>query len=1296
MPSPDIPLVRTLIGPLRELPARLGRLRGRPAARQALWRRARLAALGLVFCLALALTAAAGYTLAKERIPEHRAMLTRLVRSYTGLPVRFRELGLRWGWYGPEAVFRQVELGELAGVRPVLAAPELIVSFDLWSTVRSGDLTAARITLMSPDIDLTGDTQAPAARPRPATGPRGRRAAPAAPAASGRLALLSSWQGGRVDVEGGSLRLADPAGGEALSLPIGSASLRRAGLHWSATGLFFLPERLGRSARLSLKLTGDPAHAASLGGQLRFSGSRLRLAGWRQILAGLPAMQRCLPVAGAGDIELSAGFAHGQLTASAGRARLVGLTVLAPADGAPLELPLLAGRWQLTRQAEGLRLTVSGLTLDTASSAPALLTLTAGPDARRLTGHLMSAPLGPVLELARALAPQWRLPGVELAGAVRELSFDWDESRPAGQRLATAATLTDVSLAPSSHAFLLGGLALTVAGSEGELAVRGESPQGSLVLAQAVGQPLTGLAVSQELRVRRNGTRWEVSVPRLTLVHEGTELSLHGSLHSGLAGKPAQIALQGELTGADLPLLLALSRDSTAAFGAIASHLTAGRIEAAQLSLSGPLDERLLQAGNGFTGSLTVRDSMLSGGDLWPDANGVSARIDWRGADIHAQLLSASAGPFHVESGQAQWNALGRGPTHVTGRVRGRLEEVIGWLRSHPALAAHAPQIAELDLAGGARLDLDVRVPPPGPTAPAAVTAQVAAVLDGGQLSPMAGLPPVRELTGTLRLADGLLARSTLTGRWLGGPVTLRLAESRSHGVPVLTVAGHGTLDARQITLGNVPRDSQGLTGNSDWSGELAFVAGGRRAPQWRARAEASLAGVASALPEPLAKPAGLPLPLRVSAQGGPGQALLRASLGERLRSVLALRELPGSASGWVIERGDVRLGAGVVSLPRERVLRVTGRAPRIELPPYLALWQQLRRSPDAPAVRAQLALGELTIVGQRFAQVRLALERRSRTDTLTVESSGLAGAADWPLPEDGLPASLRFARLTLPDVAAPGAAAVVLAALGSAAHVTVDDLIWSGHSLGTLTGSLTFRSPVQGGAGASLDIEDLTLAGSLQQAQGSLRCGGAQCRVTGALITRDAAASLRDFGFRPELSAAHGTITAELSWPMDAPAPLAGALEGHVSLTLEDGATGLPEGASRDGAPFPLLSVPALVAGAAPGEQASPVPLRFVRLAGDFEVHEGQARTANLHFDGDAEILVRGRLGLLSRDYDQQAWILRGGERLPAALRRLGPTQGVAAVWLGLRDLFSAGPRRSRAALHLQGSWDDPIVSSE
>lgn len=1264
------------------------------------------------------------YELARARVPEHRAALERMVHAYTGLSVRFRELGLRWGWYGPEAVFRQVELGEPGAARPLLTAPELLVSFDVWGSFRSGTLQAAHIQLLSPNIDLQGE--GPSVLPTRRTPTRTQ-----SPPPTGRLNVLARWHGGHVDIEGGHLRLPDPSGGS-LGLPIRSASLRRAGRQWSLQGQLFLPEPLGREARISLQLSGEITRLETLAGHFTVQGTRLQLPGWRRLLAGLPSAQRFLPLTGTGDLDLGGDFKHGELMASHGRLRFANLTLLSlpgprksgliPARLAPLParrtltLERLRGQWALQRRGGLWEVKIDGLELGPRPSLPmppAHLSVQLLPEPLWLSGHLEQAPLGPLLDIGRWLKPDLQMTeGLE--GHVRTLAFEWDPHRPAGHQLQLDAHLEAVALQPPSQAFGLEGLAMQVKGSQSELTAQGESHRGTLRFAHDPEHPLTEVHIAQALHLRTSATSWELTASHLTLAYEHTRLAVHGTLTGGHPRRPAQVDVEGELRGADIPLLRQLFGDTTVrVFGAAASHLSAGQIEKAQLLLRGPLEAGLLlRDPSGFTGSLTLRDAVLEGGELWPDAQGVSARVDWRGPQLHAQLLAGHAGPFAFETAQAEWDALGTQPTRLNGRVHGQLQDVVSWLREHPTLAAYAPQIQDLDLAGDALLDLNVRVPP---NAADPLQSEVKAVLNQGQLRPVAGLPTIEGLHGSLKLKDGRLARSTLTGRWLGGPVTLRLSQTPSHGRLQLSVAGHGILDASQFALRAGTLQAADLSGTSPWSGVLSFTGGVKQAPQWHAHAEAGLTAVASTLPEPLTKAAGTPLPLRVEARGAGSTATLQVSLGERIHGLLGLKQDVKASQDadpdWIIERGEVHLGAGPATWPRRSVLRVTGRPVRLDLPLYLALWQQLRHGHAAPAFQSTLNVTDLMIAGQHYPQAHLRLERHEDTDTLWLQSSTLRGEASWPLDPDGR-AELRFDQLTLPDIATPGAGALILAALGPQAQVHVENLVWSGRSLGTLSGQLTLTPPAPGALlPASLDIENLALTGDSQQLQGTLRCRSGQCKLQAGLTTQDAAASLLDFGFRPELAAHRGTLTGELAWSLAARTPPLSTLEGHVSLELEDGSTQRPEGEAAHAAPFPLLAVPALVAGgplqqpaptdmrdpgAVPETAPAPASLRFTRLAGDFEVKAGEARTSNLHFDGDAEILIQGRLGLLRRDYDQQVWILRGQERLPAAVRRLGPTQGVAAVWLGLRGLFGGHREEGRAALHLQGSWDDPIVVRE
>jgi uncharacterized protein YhdP len=283
-------------------------------------------------------------------------------------------------------------------------------------------------------------------------------------------------------------------------------------------------------------------------------------------------------------------------------------------------------------------------------------------------------------------------------------------------------------------------------------------------------------------------------------------------------------------------------------------------------------------------------------------------------------------------------------------------------------------------------------------------------------------------------------------------------------------------------------------------------------------------------------------------------------------------------------------------------------------------------------------------------------------------------------------PALVHVARFNIMQPADAAFAAKIAAALAPAAQLAVDELQWQGRALGSFSGTLFVR-------GRSLESNDLALVGAGGETHASARCAQQSgCNLDFTLDSHDAAAALGAFGFARDVTASQAHFSGDLRWLPAAREPLA-TLSGSLHMHLADGIMGL---AAEGGMPFALLSVPALLAGMSPapaqGEQS---PLRFSRLSADYELRDGQAVTPALHFDGDAEILVRGRVGLDSGDYDEQAWILRGEERLPAAMRRLGATPRVAALWLALRDLFgNEAADHARTALHLRGPWSNPIVT--
>ena len=1134
------------------------------------------------------------YELAAERLPRHRAALERLVREQTHLDLRFAELHLRWGWYGPEAVFRDVELGAPVAGTLLVRAPELIVGLDAWRTLRSGEPQSNRITLIAPDIALLPATHAAAAA---------RAADPSEPSEATLTALgrvLSHWRGGRFDIEGGTLRLPSAAGvAQTAVVALRHVALRREGVQWSAAALLQLPARLGTTARLTLQMTGDPADWSSVSGTVSVEGRLLEAAGWHSV-AATDALAALLPQAGVADVDLRLQLAGGTLAGGSGKVRAQGLE-WAPrlAGSAPLVLPRLSAVCQLAQDRGGWRLNVDKLALGD-GGPPASVVLNVASDMQSASGNAPLAPLAILAAVARWGVPQLPLRELDLAGNARRIEVDWNAHRPPGARLKAHAQLEDLGLSLPRTAAQLAGLAGQLTLTDTSLNADIEARTAELTVRRAEPTRLTDLAVAARLVATASGGGWQLSAEHLQIrLGEGT-VSASGSAGLTPGAAHPQLEARAHLSNIDVTLLTALAGPvALRTLGAGDAQLTAGRVAEAEFTVRGPLadddswDANSWRANSEIRGALELRDATLAADALWPQLRQLDARLEW-----------------------------------------------------------HGPQ---------------VRV-----------------VLAAGSAAPLAGLPPITALRGTLTFRDAHVGRSTLSGQWLGGPVTLAVAERQDGGSGAgLTIAARGVLNAREALLAVSGRaEPAPLSGSAEWTAALDMpAAADARRARWRVRADSSLVGVASALPEPLAKTQGAALALHVDASGDAARGQLRVSVGERLRAVVAIDR---SGDAWRIERGAVRLASSMPTLPTQPVLLVDGVVSRLELPAYLSLWRQAGSDAALPAVQARLLASQLSIGPRSYPNASISADAVQGSGEVAIEAADLAGSAGWGA---GGANGAAQVRLTWLDVAQPTDAALgaeLVSALGSEVQLTVETLQWRGRPLGRLTAQLRVL-------GANLEVRDLDLSGVSERTRASGHCQNEACDLQFTLDSHDAAATLASFGFRPEVDAARAQLSGDVRWTRQPDASLA-SLNGRLHMQLEDGVVRAAGGAP--GTPLALLAVPALTQGLAEPQRTAAAPeLRFASFTADYALHDGQAETADLDFDGDAQILMRGRVGLAARDYDAQAVLLKGEERLPAAVRGLAPAPKLAAVWLSLRQLLEGSGAGRSAALRLQGTWDDPVV---
>lgn len=911
------------------------------------------------------------YQLAAARVPAHRAALEALVRSQTGLDLRFEELGLRWGWYGPEAVFSRVELGEPGRAAVLLRAPELIVGFDAWRTLQTGSLQAGRITLIAPDIDL----------PRAISG-TATRSAVAAPAA-GSSAILSGWRDGRIDVEGGTLHIANPnPRAESLVLAIRRATVYRASDQWSVQAFVLLPERLGASARIELRVRGNLNDAKSLGGSLTIDGVRLAFAGWGELLQASPELARRLPAAGGGDVTLQADFSAGRVQKAQGSVHAGGVEFAATlASGERLILDRVRGDWRWQRHGESSRTEIDGFEVGRSQSAAAHVEV----DAAGATLHASATtlPLESLAALAAWLAPQLDTGGIELSGTAHDVNVDWDAHRAQGARLILRAKLSDIGFVPASHAFALSGLNGEVSGDERAWGVDLEGERAQLDFAARSSEPVRDLKIATHLLVSRTDLGWRIATDALSIKHDQGRVRVGGSVNAASGAQPVW-QLQGDVIDADVTLLQELGGAQLSAhFGAAASRLKAGRIAAARFALT---------KARAFSGSATLKDAIVA--DVpGLDAEGVDARIDWNNTRVTAWVDQGRAGPLDLGPMQLQWRVDGKSPMQIDGHATGRLENTLSWVRAHGQLADYVPDVKTLAARGEALFDFDFALLPDGSTsahgARRRTHAHIAISLEEATVLTGPGMPPLEAVRGALAFDGGHLQRSLLTARWLGGPVSLKVSERAERRARAFVVKAQGLLDVRELASLGTFADPAQLSGKAEWSGDFLLLPDSPLHPaQWQARLDATLTGITSRLPEPLTKAAGVAAPLHIEIAGSSERAEVRFALADRLHSVFEITAAGDDA--WRVERGSVRFGGtGPVALAAEPAVVLSGKLARLEPSPYVATWNRVRRDVMLPRVSGGVFVSELLAAGDVYPDANLKVRRSAPGLDLQIERSG-------------------------------------------------------------------------------------------------------------------------------------------------------------------------------------------------------------------------------------------------------------------------------------------------------------------
>ncbi len=812
-----------------------------------------------------------------------------------------------------------------------------------------------------------------------------------------------------------------------------------------------------------------------------------------------------------------------------------------------------------------------------------------------------------------------------------------------------------------------------------------------------------------------------VAVPgvfRGPIVLDGLDLLL--GLHAGPDGSVVEVPharISG--SGFDADFRLRLGLDSVAGPALEATLYVPGAdIEAAKnfwfINKMPPRTvawlDRALGAGR-VAGATAVFRGQLHDFPFARHAGRFEARVNIAGADLdyHADWPEArglSAEAAFINDGlivdRASGNLLGARVLNASGRIdrfkdpiltldlggTGDASDWLQFLKNSPLRRTHGEVLFGMSMQGPADVAAKLEIPlrkDLGRT-----TVNGVASLDGVDFANTEWDLEFENVRGRAEFSDAGFAAERLDLLASGSEATLGLAVGAYCVDPTLQVEAqlNGNLSAQALfgqhhDLATILAQ---VDGSSDWNVDLKVHrktdAG---APAWsEVRYRSQLQGTSIGFPAPLGKSAEQvsSLQLLVKLPGeNTGAPVLRLDVGDQAR-LFAVVGTPDS-----VFRGQLQIGPEQAQDLPARGLRVSGASAGLDLAGWAGWILATTTSPSNEPVLTDIDL----LLAQ---QQRLRLDRSEGPWLLTLDGPAAQGFVRFESAGERAAAIVaQFERLHLPE---PGDGAVNLTltpAMVPTLHLWARDLRIGMAQLGEAR-----LEAYASESGLRVDLLESRSPDLEIHANGDwLTAKGGESRFKIRMVSEDLGRMLKGLGFADVIAGGQTLAVIDARWRG---APHAFALErlnGSIDVSVGHGRfLDVDPGAGRI---FGLLSLRELPRRLTLDfRDLFQSGMSFDRIEGRFQLADGNAWTENLTVRGPAaDLLIIGRTGLSSRDYDQQVMVAPHVSGVLPVLGGLaaGPA-GAAAGFLaqGMVQQSTDIERSSRVHYSIAGSWEKPVVA--
>lgn len=1216
-------------------------------------------------------------------VPGYRQEVATWVSGRLSQPLTIGTMELTWTWTGPLLQFDDVALLDDQDTHTVLHLRQLGVHFGFWDLLR-GTREPNGLALVGVEVTLHRDEDG--AWHLRGIGEGGETETMTA-------ADIDRWldQVRRVRIEDGRLRVTDAARPDfALDITGITGTLRNSTPRHRMQIRAQLPPDLGGGVELEAFVLGELARADDLQAH-----AYLRV----EDVAGA----RLLQAAGIDGDGLRGGvsklevwsdwrqgrFEGARTSLQLGEVRLAGaggaeMTVLQPTTGIDASLVPAPDTGGYRIELDALR-NEGGRTLSTSGD------LTVEPDLDRVRGRLRDLPTALAAGWLKLAAPA-RLADTAADGMLDELRLDY-----AGRNdWQVGGAFTSLSLRDAATGLDLGRFdgEWRLDGDRGELRITGGS--GAIAMDRYLRGRLPLNALNGRLVWENTAAGRHIELSGLRAASAGTEVAGGGTLDLPADGAPVA-DLTFDVTSGDLPAALAhipQAKDlpNRRLRDWLPKAIRAGRLTSGRVHLAGPLDHFPPTDDSGeFRITAKAENVTLAYKPGWPALTEVAGELAIVGDDLDidaggGRMLGVAVGPGHAHVDDVREPIL-----KVDGRASGGdAGRMLEFLAKSPLSErfGRLPEVLKLD--GKADLTLALSLPLKPQLGKPAVSGEVR--VDGLQATHSALPEPLTGVTGNLRFdLDGLYAKD-IHAELAGLPLQASVAPVADD---MLAIDAEATItlpeNAPALTALEVPEwITRTANGESRWRIGFRIGGGGRTSDL---SLNSDLVGLDLDLPAPLGKSADAVAAIGMTLAAN--RDYLTLDYGKRV--LLDLRFEDGKL------RDASAIFGGVEATPPEGPgWWLGGRLARIDAGAWYRLLAANADGEEPPRFRgADLHIDDLHVVGQRLQGLDLRVAPLPADAGWHADIDGAAGhgSVRWLREPARARIEARLQRLRLaPDPQAP--------AVGNRADdggepmdpatlpvldVEVAALALAGDDFGRLE---VKTAPLDDG----LALERLNLSDGVMRlrTQGEWRRadGLTQASLNGRLKGGGIASLLQTLGYTANLRTDDAEIKTDLRLAPNPRGLKPDTLDGSLSLSMRNGSLlAVEPGAGRVLGLVNFYALPRRLL--LDFRDVLGKGMAFDRLAGDFKIESGNARTDNMTIQTpSAEIRIRGRVGLAARDYDQRVTIApqMSGAAAIAGTVLGGPAVG-AAVWVAQQILDKPLSELTRVSYHLTGSWSDPEI---